>query len=69
MYSRVSAASCSPILLMANPTWIRTQSPTFDGAGVAGDQADVDLAAHTVDVDDGSVLGQVDDLDQLAGDA
>src|SRR6476661_6044476 len=39
----------------------------LDAAGVAHDQADVDLTADTVDIDGGPVIGRVDDLDHLAG--
>src|SRR4051794_28049050 len=39
----------------------------LDAAGVAHDQADVDLTPHTVDIDRRPLVGRVHDLDDLAG--
>ncbi len=65
--SRVARASSSSTLEMANPTWIRTQSPGLHASGLAGEQAHVDVAAHADDVHFGDLMDRVDPLDDLAG--
>ena len=58
----VASASASSIFEIANPTWIRTQSPTRGAAVLVVEQPDADVAPDSGDVDLGEPVLLIDDL-------